>query len=187
MTYFISLFTLASFATNGLGLSQGQGATLQSILSAGQLIGRPVCGFAMDRFGCLNIALTCYIITGIACLGVWLSAQSYLALIGFAIIQGLVAGTIWSTATPVIAGVVGMELLDTSLTPFWILMSIPTLIAQPIAVTLIDFSQNYLGRSDREAHTISIGLCGGLGLASALFLFMAKRQVQGSWTICLKT
>jgi hypothetical protein len=51
MGYFIALYSNASYATDGLGLSQRQGAALQSILAAGQVLGRPLVGQALDMAG----------------------------------------------------------------------------------------------------------------------------------------
>ena len=49
--YLIPLITIALYATQAVGLSQAQGASIQAILAAGQLIGRPGLGLALDRFG----------------------------------------------------------------------------------------------------------------------------------------
>jgi hypothetical protein len=37
--YIVALYTLASYATAGLGLTQAQGAAVQSTLSAGMIFG----------------------------------------------------------------------------------------------------------------------------------------------------
>jgi MFS family permease len=182
MAFFISLFTLAQFATDGLGLSQANGAALQSILAATRLVG-PVLGYASDRAGRINIPILCYLLAGLSCLCMWMTAKSFGALIAFALVQGSVAGVVWSTAPAVTATIVGLNELDPALTTFWCIVVVPALVAQPIAVALIDYSKNTLHCSGSDAYEISIGFCGGLGLLAATFLFGAKHKVQNGWTI----
>jgi fucose permease len=84
----VSLYTLGTYSTSGLGLSQAKGASLQSILAAGQMVGRPLSGLAMDRFGRINMTAFLTLIGGLSCLVVWLPARSYGVLVFFALIQG---------------------------------------------------------------------------------------------------
>ena len=69
--YFIALYSNSTFATQGLGLSQTKGAALQSILSAGQMIGRPIIGLSLDRFGRINVTMISTLISGLTCLCIW--------------------------------------------------------------------------------------------------------------------
>ncbi|WRT67573.1 uncharacterized protein IL334_004545 [Kwoniella shivajii] len=187
MAYFIALYSLASFATSGLNLSQTQGAALQSILSAGQMIGRPIWGYFLDTGGRINLTMICYIICGISSLAIWLPAKSFGVLIFFALVQGMTGGTIWSAATPVVAKVVGVKDLASALSIFWLILVIPALVGQPIAIALLDYSVSHLGRSGAEAYYISIGFCGGMALFAAGLLYGAKRWLQGSWKVLQRT
>ena len=54
LAYTIGLYSIPHYAVAGIGLSQTQGAAIQSILSAGQLTGRPLCGLLLDRIGRIN-------------------------------------------------------------------------------------------------------------------------------------
>ncbi|ORX40302.1 UM00103-like protein [Kockovaella imperatae] len=183
MAYFVAIYSLASFATSGLGLTQTQGAALQSILAAGQAIGRPCVGWALDKGGRINMTLSAYLITGLSCLVIWLPAKSFGVLILFALVQGLVGGTLWSAATPLTAKIVGVKELRSALGILWLALVIPSLVAQPIAIALLDHSERVLGRKGPEAYYISIGFCGGMGIASALLLYPAKRWIQGDWKV----
>jgi hypothetical protein len=49
--YMIPLLSVATYSTAGIGLSQAQGASIQAILAAGQLVGRPSLGLMLDHFG----------------------------------------------------------------------------------------------------------------------------------------
>ena len=183
MAYFVALYSLASFATHGLGLSQTQGAALQSILSAGQMIGRPLTGLALDLGGRVNLTTLSYITAGLSCLVIWLPAKSFAVLIVFALVQGFVGGTVWSAAAPVTARVVGVPDLASALGMFWLMLVVPSLVAQPIAVALLNYSTGHLGRSGAEAYYVSIGFCGAMGVVSAVLLYGAKRWLQGGWTV----
>jgi MFS family permease len=183
IAYFVALYSLASFATSGLGLSQTKGAALQSVLAAGQMIGRPAWGQLLDKGGKINMTLICYLIAGGSCLAIWLPSKSFGVLIFFALVQGLTGGTIWSVAAPITRAIVGVKDLASALNIFWLATSIPALVAQPIAVALLNFSEQHLGREGPSKYYISIGFCGGVGMAGAVFLLGAKRYLQGDWKV----
>lgn len=69
--YIIGLFTLPTFATQALGLSQSQGAAVQAVLSAAQMIGRPAVGLTLDYAGRLNMAIIATTIAGLAPFFIW--------------------------------------------------------------------------------------------------------------------
>lgn len=183
LMYFIALYSLASFATYALGLSQTQGAALQSILSAAQMIGRPAWGISLDYGGRINMTIICYLLSGLSCLVIWLPAKSFGVLIFFALVQGFTGGTLWSAATPITARVVGVKDVGSALAIFWVVCVPSVLVGQPIAVALFEYSVKTLGRSGPEAYYISIGLCGAMGVLSGCLLYGAKHHQQGSWKI----
>ena len=187
LSYFVVLYSLASFATGALGLSQKQGAALQSILAAGQMLGRPAWGLILDKGGRVNMTALCYIISSLSCLVIWLPARSFGVLAFFALVQGLTGGTIWSSAAPVINRVVGVQDLGSALGIFWLILVAPVLTAQPISVALLNHSTKVLGRTGATAYFISIGFCGGVGVVGVLLLLGAKRNLQGDWKILKKT
>ncbi|WVQ72898.1 hypothetical protein IAR50_002459 [Cryptococcus sp. DSM 104548] len=187
MAYFIAIYSLASFATHAIGLSQTQGAALQSILSAGQMLGRPVWGYFLDTGGRINLSIVCYLICGLSTLCIWLPSKSFGVLIFYALVQGMTGGTIWSAATPVAAKVVGVQHLASALSMFWLSLVIPALVGQPIAIALLNYSTDHLHRTGPESYYISIGLCGGMSIVSAATLYGSKRWLQGSWKVFQKT
>jgi MFS family permease len=186
MGYFVALYSLASYATDGVGLSQTKGAALQSILAAGQMIGRPLCGLALDKGGRLNMAIVTNLVAGLSCLAIWLQARSFGVLVVFSIIQGAVGGTVWSAAAPVAARTVGVTHVGSALAMFWLSIVFPVTVAQPIAVALIDYSRAGLGRKGPDAYMISIGLCGGLFCLSSVVLFGGKIALQRSFKLLQK-
>ena len=180
IAYFVAIYSLASFATSGLGLTQTQGAALQSILAGGQAIGRPSVGFLLDKGGRLNMTMIAYLITGLSCLVIWLPAKSFGVLAFFAFVQGLFGGTVWSAATPLTARIVGIKEIRSALGILWIMLAVPALVAQPIAIALLNHMQS-TGKSGAQAYYVSIGFCGGMGVVSAGLLYPAKRWLQGDW------
>ena len=187
IAYFVALYSLASFATNGLGLSQAQGASLQSILSAAQMIGRPTWGLCLDKGGRINMSILCYLIVGISSLAIWLPAKSYAVLIVFAVVQGATSGTVWNAAAPLTAQMVGVQDLGSALSVFWLTLFVPALVGQPLAILLLNYSTNHQGRTGPAAYYNSIGFCGAIGIAASFFLLGAKRYQQGNWKILSKT
>nr|XP_031859675.1 uncharacterized protein CI109_004950 [Kwoniella shandongensis]KAA5526747.1 hypothetical protein CI109_004950 [Kwoniella shandongensis] len=187
MAYFVALYSLASYATDALGLPQTQGAALQSILAAGQMIGRPIWGYFLDTGGRLNLTIICYFLCGISTLCIWLPARSFGVLVFYALVQGMTGGTIWSAATPVVARVVGVKDLASALSIFWLSLVIPALVGQPIAIALLDYSRSHLGRSGAVAYYIPVGFCGGASVGCAMLLYGAKVWLQGNWKVFRRT
>ncbi|EIW66665.1 hypothetical protein TREMEDRAFT_34616 [Tremella mesenterica DSM 1558] len=187
LAYYVTLYSIPSYATSALSLTQKQGAALQSILSAGQMIGRPTVGLNLDRFGRINMTILAYIISGISCLTIWLPARSFSVLAVFALIQGLVGGTVWSAAAPIITKVVGIQHLGSALGIFWLGLVPPSLCAQPIAIALLEYSKDHLGKQGPEGYYISIGFAGGVSLAAAGILYGSKVYLQGNWKVFVKT
>lgn len=176
--YFVALYSLAAFASSGLGLTQKQASTLQSILAAGQMIGRPLCGFLLDLVGRHPCTITIQVLSGLTCFAFWLPARSFGLLVVFAITQGLLGGTVWSSVAPISAEVVGIRDLPSALAVFWLATVLPGQFGQPIAVALINYSQNNLGRRGASTYLISIGFCGACFVVSALMLCMSWRYVR---------
>ncbi|SPO19744.1 related to ESBP6 - similarity to Monocarboxylate transporter [Ustilago trichophora] len=176
--YFVALYSLAAFATSGLGLTQKQASTLQSILAAGQMIGRPLCGFLLDLVGRHPCTIMIQVLAGVTCFAFWLPARSFALLVVFAITQGLLGGTVWSSVAPISAEVVGIRDLPSALAVFWFVTVPPAQFGQPIAVALINYSTNKLGRTGASTYLISIGFCGACFVVSGLMLLFSWRYVR---------
>ena len=63
--------TIPTYATQALGFTQSQASILQSVYSAGQMVGRPAVGLALDKFGRINMAALCTFVTGVEILLLW--------------------------------------------------------------------------------------------------------------------
>jgi hypothetical protein len=186
MGYFIALYSLASFATDGLGLSQTEGAALQSILSAGQVIGRPLLGMAFESRP-FQHGHRCHALAGVSCIAIWLPSRSFTVLVVFSVIRGAVGGTAICITAPIATSAVGLLDVDSALAMFWLMTVVPSLAAQPIAVSLINYSRKSLGREGADAYAISIGFCGALFCLSGVMIFGAKVRLQGNFKLLKKT
>ena len=186
MSFYVALYSIAIFATDGLGLSQSHGAIVQSLLAAGLMIGRPLAGLILDRFGRINIAIVLSILDGIACCTIWLPSRNFAALAVFAFIQGAAGGAVWSAAAPVTASIVGVKHLGSAMAVFWLSLVVPVFVGNPLAVLLLDYSREHLGRSGADAYAISVGFCGGLSVAAGICLYGAKWYLQGSASLLCK-
>lgn len=180
MSFYVALYSIAIFATDGLGLSQAYGAIVQSLLAAGLMVGRPLAGLILDKFGRINIAIVLSILNGVACCAIWLPARSFATLAVFAFIQGGVGGAVWSAATPVAASIVGVKHLGSAMAMFWLSLVVPVFIGNPLAVLLLEYSRDHMGRNGPGAYAVSIGFCGGLSMAAGFCLYGAKWYLQGS-------
>jgi MFS family permease len=133
--YVSLLFSLPNYATS-IGLSQAQGSIVGAMLNLGQFIGRPCIGYFSDSVGRLNMCVLCTFACGIFCFALWIPATSYALLIVFAILGGGVAGTIWTTVAPVCAEIVGLQILPSALSIFWVSLILPSTFAEVIAMQL---------------------------------------------------
>jgi len=182
----IALFSLATYSTQGLGLSQTKGANLQAIMAGGMIAGRPAIGLLLDRYGRLNMTILLTWIAGMTCLVIWMFSRTFGLMVFFAFVHGMVGGTIWTAATPVCADMTSMQHLGSLLSIFWLSIVPPTLVAEAIAVALINYSKTSLGRHGADAFLISIGFAGGCFVFSAMILCGARRWKLGSWKVFVK-
>lgn len=93
----------------------------------------------------------------------------------------------WSAAVPVAARAVGVVHMGSALIIFWLGIVLPVTFAQPIAVLLVDYSRDHLGRQGSDIYVISIALCGGLFCLSSGLLFGGKVALQNGFKIFQST
>ncbi|KAF9957294.1 hypothetical protein BGZ70_009550 [Mortierella alpina] len=92
LVYLVPLLLAPSYATS-IGLTAAQGATMISISSAVGIVSRIIIGYISDRYGVLNTTVVCCFISGLACLLLWLQAQTYALLATFMVFYGCFAGS----------------------------------------------------------------------------------------------
>lgn len=142
--YVALLFSIPSYA-NTVGLTVSQGSILGAMFNLGGGLGRPVIGYVSDSFGRINTALVSTFLAGLFSLVIWIFAKSFGVLVFYALIGGAVAPTFTTTVAPVGTEVVGLQLLPSALSIFWLSVVIPSTFAEPIALWLrTDNGTNFL-------------------------------------------
>ncbi|KAI8144283.1 major facilitator superfamily domain-containing protein [Fennellomyces sp. T-0311] len=92
-----------------LGLSDVNGATLVSIMSASSFAGRICSGFFADKIGGLNMFSINMAISSISLWTVWILASNFAGLIGFSLMNGFVNGCFGTIAVSVTMTIVGSK------------------------------------------------------------------------------
>ena len=142
--YVALLFSIPSYA-NAVGLTVSQGSILGAMFNLGGGLGRPAIGYVSDTFGRINTALISTFLAGLFSLVIWIFAKSFGVLIFYALIGGAFAPTFTTTVAPVGTEIVGLQLLPSALSIFWLLLVIPCTFAEPIALWLrTDNGTNFL-------------------------------------------
>ncbi|KAK1757535.1 major facilitator superfamily domain-containing protein [Echria macrotheca] len=135
ISYTIVVFSITDYALT-VGFTAEQGSIVSAIFNLSQGIGRPLIGLYSDKFGRFNVAGLSTLIAGIAALSLWIFAgRSYAGLIVYSIF-GLFAGCIWPCVAPVGAEVVGLQLLPSALSIYWLVLVLPATFAEVIGLTL---------------------------------------------------
>ncbi|KAM6533687.1 hypothetical protein FALCPG4_006652 [Fusarium falciforme] len=167
MAYVVLLFSLSSYAV-AIGLTQHQGSIASALLNLGQAFGRPGVGVLSDKLGRFNVALAATFLSGFFCFVFWVFAKSMVALCFFAMVIGLVAGTLWATAAPLAAEVVGLGNMSSALGVLWLVLGPPTAVAEAIAVKLRD------NETDKYPYLRVQMFAGAMYVSAALCLALLK-------------
>ncbi|OAA32474.1 Major facilitator superfamily domain, general substrate transporter [Moelleriella libera RCEF 2490] len=142
--YVVLIFSLANYA-NRIGLGPSQAALVSAIFNLSQGVGRPLIGYFSDQTGRINMAGFTTFLVSVFILTIWINAKSYGLLLFFAVVCGTVAGTFWTTIGPVIAEVVGLRNVPSGLNLTWLIIALPCLFSEPIALQIIQGTGSYLG------------------------------------------
>ncbi|KAJ5175120.1 MFS general substrate transporter [Penicillium canariense] len=157
--YVTIFYSLPDYASS-IGLTTQQGSVTGAILNLGLTIGRPLVGYISDKFGRITVPAILTAVCGLTCLAIWIPASSYSALLLFALVGGMVCGTFWGTITPVLAEVVGLGRLSSAFTLICLVLTVPTTVAEPIALSLVRGS-SYL---NTQVYVCCMFLLGAFGL-----------------------
>lgn len=134
--YMVILYSLSNYAVQVAGLTQSQAGVLTAVLNLGTGIGRPLMGFASDRFGRLEVAATLTLANGILIFAIWVPADDYGVLIFYALVAGATLGVYWMTVGPLCAEVAGLKEVPSFLSLQWLTVVLPTTFAEVIALYL---------------------------------------------------
>ncbi|KAI8972734.1 major facilitator superfamily domain-containing protein [Pilobolus umbonatus] len=120
--YNVPYYFLPSYATY-CGLTSSQGATILSVCSGSNALGRLVAGGLADYIGQVNIIIVYSIFTGLSSLILWPQVTTFEGLISFAIIFGFFGGAFITLTPSITVLITGLEKLDTGLSVYLIITS----------------------------------------------------------------
>jgi MFS family permease len=138
---YASFVFLPAYAAD-LGASRVAGAGLVGYIGASSVVGRLGLGALAPRFGLMKMYQASYLILLIS-FGVWLAADSYAALVIFALLMGVGYGGIAAMSPAVAAATFGIEGLGELLGILFTGFGAACLVGPPIAGILVDRFHDY--------------------------------------------
>lgn len=166
--YVVLLYSMSSF-TSSLGYSEKQGSIVSCMISVGALFGRPVIGFIADYFGPITVSIIVHLIVAILNWAMWIPCRNFATALMFALLAGLLMGSIWSIMATIVTRVVGLRKLGVTFGMLWIYLSIFGIVAPIIGLELR--SNNQLEENKYFKTAIFAGFS---YFGSALFLWLLR-------------
>ncbi|KAF4952446.1 hypothetical protein FSARC_12641 [Fusarium sarcochroum] len=131
----ITIFSMSDFSQS-MGFTAKQGSLASAIFNLSQAVGRPMIGLASDHYGRINVAGISTLIASVSTLLIWILAGESLAGTIVYTLFGAFASNMWTTIAPVGSEVMGIQSLPSVLSVYWLILVIPTVFAEPIALSL---------------------------------------------------
>lgn len=168
------------------GLSQSQGAMINSFLNGASFFGRFAGGLFGDRFGLINLTLFCAAASSLTTLLIWMFAGSLPVLLVYVILYGLLGGGFIALLAPVIAEQFGTSSLTILVGIVFGVNGLGSLTGTPIATAILTSLGGKLGDDDGHMDPSSlnsykgaIGFIGGIMGAGAIVIFFLRLKVGG--------
>jgi MFS family permease len=145
--FFSGIAIYASFVflpayAGDIGASRVAGARLIGYIGASSVVGRLGLDALAPRFGLMRMYQASYLILLIS-FGVWLAADSYTALVVFALLMGVGYGGIAAMSPAVAASTFGIEGLGELLGILFTGLGVACLVGPPVAGILVDHFHDY--------------------------------------------
>ncbi|KAB5551168.1 major facilitator superfamily domain-containing protein, partial [Coniochaeta sp. 2T2.1] len=133
--YTITVFSLADYCQQ-VGFTAQQGSIVSAMFNLSQGLGRPIIGLVSDKVGRINIAGLSALLASISTFFLWIFAGKFYAGIIIYAFFGMFNGSLWATVGPVGAEVIGIQLLPSGLSIYWLLLVLPATFAEVIGLEL---------------------------------------------------
>ncbi|KAF3909033.1 hypothetical protein ABW21_db0200770 [Orbilia brochopaga] len=172
LAYIIVLYSLPNYGVS-VGLTQRQGSILSAMLNLGNSIGRPLIGLYSDTWGRINIAMALTFACALTIFTIWINTTSFGVLIFFALLNGGICGTFWTTVGPVTAEVISLKELPSGLNLIWLLMFLPLTFSEAIGLALVEPQGS--GSSDHKTSYRWLQVFTGLLYFVAAFMVLLVR------------
>jgi MFS family permease len=170
--YAVLLLSIADF-TKTLGFSSQQASIASCMVSIGFIFGRAAVGRASDYFGVVTTGIAVYTIVGIFCLAMWIPIRNYASVLIFALIQGLLSGSIWVSLSPITSRLFGLKKLRNLLNMIWITVGISSIVA-PIIGLKLRGSPNGAAQYSPSQYVNTAIYCGVSYFAGVIFLWIIR-------------
>lgn len=168
--YVILLYSLSAF-TSSMGYSAKQGSYVSCMVSLGNLVARPIVGHLADRYGPISVGAIVYLIVAIFSWAMWIPCRNLATAIIFALIEGMLMGTIWPTVGSIVARVAGLKKLDVMFGALWFFVAI---FAMPAPVIGLQLRTN----AEKSNAYINTAIFAGFGFfGAALCLFLLRGYI----------
>lgn len=141
VSIYISFVFLPAYAGD-LGISRVAGAALVGYIGAASVVGRLGLDALAPRFGLMRMYQAAYLIMLVS-FAIWLMANSYAALITFALLMGVGYGGIAAMSPAVAASVFDVEGLGELLGILFTALGTACLVGPPIAGVLVDHFHDF--------------------------------------------
>jgi MFS family permease len=135
-------------------------------------IGRPLVGLYSDSWGRINIAGILTFVCALTVFIIWINAQSFGVMIFFAIINGAICGTFWTTAPPVTAEVVTLKELPSALNLLWLSMIAPLTFSEVIGLALR--KTQYVNNVEKTSYLHPQVFAGMMYLAASICMLLLR-------------
>ncbi|KAI8611692.1 major facilitator superfamily domain-containing protein [Chytriomyces sp. MP71] len=167
---FIPAFFLPLYARDVVGLSVADGAALVAIFNASSAVGRLAVGVVADAMlGRVNTLILCNLTSALSGFFVWSFANTYAALVVFAVVNGITLGGFWSLLPVLASQSFGVERLPSVLGMMLSISSVAFLVGPPLTGFI----------RDRVGYVGVAVFSGGLNFVAFLFA-CALRQISPS-------
>ncbi|OQN99786.1 hypothetical protein B0A48_14556 [Cryoendolithus antarcticus] len=134
--YMVILYSVSSYATQVVHLSQAKAGILTAVLNLGTAFGRPASGLLADRYGRVEVSFALTFGCGVSVIALWIPASSYALLMVFAFVSGAILGVFWLSIGPLCAEIAGLKEVPSFLSLCWLAVVLPTTFGEAIGLYL---------------------------------------------------
>ncbi|EIN12195.1 MFS general substrate transporter [Punctularia strigosozonata HHB-11173 SS5] len=154
---------------NALSFSPSLVSAVLPALNAGSVLGRILPALLADSLGRYTLLAPSALLSGLACLVLWLTARTVAGVLAFAIAYGFCSGAFTALVTPCVAQISEPGQVATRLGILYSILSIPALTGGPLAGALI--------RDHHMDYTAPIAFAGTTMVLGSVFLLVARVAV----------
>lgn len=167
--YVVVLYDMASVTTS-MGYSAYQGSISSAMVQVGSVLGRPLVGAFVDRFGAITVTSCAYLLCGILTLGMWIPANNYATILAYCVMMGGLMGLVFGSTPPILGMLFGLHRINVGLGMSWIVLALAGIGSPVISLALREGDGSAVSRGQYNHSALFSGL--SFIAASATLLLM---------------